>query len=142
MRPAAQTFRDLLVWQRAHQFVLRVYQFTAGFPRQETFRLALQMRRAAVSIAAKIVEGFAKRSKAEKARFLNIAESSLEESRYYLLLTEDLGYGRTEELSSCWKKSAVYSTVLLARSWLLAADLLASRSLVSICEQGYQGRSP
>lgn len=97
-RPAAQTFRDLLVWQKAHQFVLGVYQLTLAFPRQETFGLSLQMRRAAVSIAANIVEGFAKRSKAEKARYLNIAEGSLEESRYYLILSEDLGYGRTQEL--------------------------------------------
>jgi four helix bundle protein len=58
------------------------------------------MRRAGVSIAANIVEGFAKRSKAEKARFLNMAEASLEESRYYLILTEDLGYGVTKELVS------------------------------------------
>jgi four helix bundle protein len=97
-RPAAETFRDLLVWQKAHQFVLGVYQLTTAFPRQETFGLSLQMRRAAVSIAANIAEGFAKRSKAEKARFLNIAEGSLEESRYYLILTNDLGYGKTEEL--------------------------------------------
>lgn len=97
-RQAAQTFRDLLVWQKAHQFVLAVYQLTMAFPRQETFGLSLQMRRAAVSIAANIVEGFAKRSKAEKARYLNIAEGSLEESRYYLILSEDLGYGRTQEL--------------------------------------------
>src|SRR6516164_3791047 len=97
-RPAAQTFRDLLVWQKAHQFVLGVYQLTATFPRQETFGLALQMRRAAVSIAANIAEGFAKRSQAEKARFLNIAEGSLEESRYYLILTEDLGYDQTDSL--------------------------------------------
>ena len=99
-RPAAQTFRDLLVWQKAHQFVLGVYQLTSAFPRQETFGLSLQMRRAGVSIAANIVEGFAKRSKAEKARFLNMAEASLEESRYYLILTEDLGYGVTKELVS------------------------------------------
>ncbi len=51
-RRPAQTFRDLQVWQKAHQFVRRVYEFTAGFPRQETFGLSLQMRRAAVSVAA------------------------------------------------------------------------------------------
>jgi four helix bundle protein len=83
--PATQTFCDLLIWKRAHQFVLGVYQLTAGFPRQETFGLSLQMRRAAMSIAVNIVEGFAKRSKADKTRFLNISEASLEETRYYLI---------------------------------------------------------
>ena len=117
-RPAAQTFRDLLVWQKAHQLVLAVYQLTTAFPRQETFGLALQMRRAAVSIAANIVEGFAKRSKAEKARFLNMAQGSLEESRYYLILTEDLGYGRTEELLKLLEEVSRllhrYATAILA----------------------------
>jgi four helix bundle protein len=54
-RPAAQSFRDLLVWRKAHDFVLAVYAFTAGFPKRETYGLALQMRRAAVSIPANIV---------------------------------------------------------------------------------------
>jgi four helix bundle protein len=94
-RLPAKTFRDLLVWQKAHRFVLAVYQFTGTFPRRETFGLALQARRAAVSIAANIAEGFARRSKLEKARFLNIAEGSLEECRYYLILAQDLGYGDT-----------------------------------------------
>src|SRR6516162_6924739 len=97
-RPPAQTFRDLLVWQKAHQFVLGVYPLTAAFPRQETFGPALQMRRAAVSIAANIAEGFAKRSKAEKGRFLNVAEGSVEESRYFLILAQDLDYGQTQDL--------------------------------------------
>ena len=56
------------------------------------------MRRAAVSIAANIAEGFAKRGKPDKARFMNMAEGSVEESRYYLILAEDLGYGSTETL--------------------------------------------
>lgn len=58
------------------------------------------MRRAAVSIPANIAEGFVKRTKPDKAHYLNIAEGSLEESRYYLVLTRDLGYGSTEELSA------------------------------------------
>ncbi len=58
------------------------------------------MRRAAVSIPANIAEGFAKRTKPDKARYMNIAEGSLEEIRYYLLLAQDLGYGQTEELKA------------------------------------------
>ena len=83
-RPAAHSFRDLVVWQKAHEFVLGVYRLTESFPDREKFGLSHQMRRAAVSIAANIAEGFGKRSQAEKARFLNIAEGSLEECRYYL----------------------------------------------------------
>src|SRR5947209_3400192 len=99
-RPAARSFRDLLVWRKAHEFTLAVYTFTAGFPKAETYGLALQMRRAAVSVPANIAEGFRRRGKPEKARFMNIAEGSLEESRYYLILAKDLGYGDTGSLRS------------------------------------------
>ena len=98
-RPAAQSFRDLVVWQKAHQFVLSVYRLTESFPDREKFGLSHQMRRAAVSMPANIAEGFGKRSQAEKARFLNIAEGSLEECRYYLILAHDLGYGQTDSLT-------------------------------------------
>src|SRR5690349_4674535 len=94
----ARHFQDLLVWQKAHRFVLAVYPLTAQFPKQEIFALALQLRRAAVSIPANIAEGFRRRSRPEKARFMNIAEASLDECRYYLILTADLGYGETAEL--------------------------------------------
>ncbi len=92
MKPA-KTFRDLIVWQKAHQFVLTVYRLTKDFPKSEIYGLTHQLRRAAVSIAANIAEGFRKRTRAEKARFMNIAQGSLEESRYYLILAGDLGYG-------------------------------------------------
>ena len=95
----AKSFRDLVVWRKAHEFVLAIYRFTAAFPKQETYGLASQMRRAAVSIPANIAEGFGKRGKPDKARFMNIAEGSLEESRYYLILAKDLGYGATETLT-------------------------------------------
>jgi four helix bundle protein len=98
VRPAARTFRDLLVWQKAHAFVLGVYALTAEFPKHETYSLSIQMRRAAVSIPANIAEGFRKRGKVDKARFMNTAEGSLEESRYYLILAQDLGYGQTDKL--------------------------------------------
>jgi len=99
-RQPARTFRDLAVWRKAHDFVLAVYTFTAGFPRQETYGLALQMRRAAVSIPANIAEGFRRRGKADKARFMNVAEGSVEECRYFLILASDLGYGDTSSLSA------------------------------------------
>jgi four helix bundle protein len=67
-------------------------------PKQETYGLVSQMRRAAISIPANIAEGFRRRGKPDKARFLNIAEGSLEESRYYLILAQDLGYGDAREL--------------------------------------------
>ncbi len=97
-RAAAKSFRDLLVWRKAHEFVLGAYRYTSGLPQQETYGLALQMRRAAVSIPANIAEGFTRRGKTDKARFMNIAEGSLEESRYYLILAQDLGYGETTAL--------------------------------------------
>jgi four helix bundle protein len=60
MKPA-KTFEDLIVWQKAHQFVLRVYSYTQSFPREEAYALTSQFRRAAISIAANIAEGFKKR---------------------------------------------------------------------------------
>jgi len=97
-RLPAKTFRDLVVWSKSHDFVLGVYKLTAGFPRDETYGLSIQMRRAAVSIPANIAEGFRKRGKADKARFMNMAEGSIEECRYYLILARDLGYGETDTL--------------------------------------------
>jgi four helix bundle protein len=95
-RLAAKTFQDLVVWQKAHQLVLAIYEFTAHFPKSETYGLVPQMRKAAVSIPANIAEGFRRRGKGDKVRFLNTSEASLEESRYYLILSKDLGYGETD----------------------------------------------
>ena len=119
-RPAARSFRDLVVWRKAHEFVLTVYSFTAGFPRQETYGLALQMRRAAVSIPANIAEGFRRRGKADKARFMNLAEGSVEESRYYLILAHDLGYGSTDQLTASLEEVSrllnAYTSAILTSS--------------------------
>ena len=98
MREPAKSFEDLVVWKKAHKFVLEIYQFTAKFPNSELFGLTSQSRRAAVSVPANIAEGFKKKGKADKVRFLNIAQGSLEESRYYLILAKDLGYGETSDL--------------------------------------------
>ncbi len=99
VRPPARTFRDLVVWRKAHAYVLGVYELTAGYPKQETYGLASQMRRAAISVAANIAEGFRKRGKADKVRFMNMAEGSVEESRYYLILTHDLRYGEAHKMA-------------------------------------------
>ena len=97
-RQPAKTFEDLIVWQKAHQFVLSIYDATRNFPKAEIYGLTSQFRRSAVSIPANIAEGFKKRTRPEKHRFLNIAQGSLEESRYYLLLSRDLGYLQTDGL--------------------------------------------
>jgi four helix bundle protein len=94
---AASRFEDLIVWQKAHRFVLDVYRLTRTFPRSEVYGLSSQFRRAAVSIAANIAEGFRKRGKPDKLRFFNMAQGSVEECRYYLILTADLQYGDVAE---------------------------------------------
>jgi four helix bundle protein len=88
----------VVVWQKAHQFVLATYHYSAGFPKSETYGLTSQFRRAAISIAANIAEGFRRRGVHEKVRFMNIAQASVEECRYYLILARDLEYGRDESL--------------------------------------------
>ncbi len=97
-RPAAKCFEDLVVWQKAHQFVLSIYRMSADFPKNELYGLTSQLRRAAVSIPANIAEGFKRRTRAEKARFMNIAQGSLEECRYYLILIKDLHLADSAEL--------------------------------------------
>jgi four helix bundle protein len=97
-RNPAKTFEDLIVWQEAHEFVLGVYRFTDSFPKSELYGLTSQLRRAAVSIAANIAEGFKKTGKADKARFFNTSQGSIEECRYYLVLSRDLNYGDPKDL--------------------------------------------
>jgi four helix bundle protein len=97
MEPA-KSFEDLKLWQRAHQFVLAVYAYTSTFPREEMYGLRQQFRRAAVSIAANIAEGFKKRSKRDKANYMNISQGSLEECKYFVVLSRDLGFGENNHL--------------------------------------------
>lgn len=87
-----KTFRDLKVWQKAHELVLEVYRITEKFPDRERFGLISQMRRSVVSVPANIAEGFKRRSDREFKQFINIASASLEESKYYLILSLDLKY--------------------------------------------------
>jgi four helix bundle protein len=97
-RPPAKYFQDLIVWQKAHEFVLLIYRYGESFPKNELYGLTSQVRRSAVSVPSNIAEGFKKKTKPDKVRFLNIAQGSLEECRYYLILAKDLGYGETSKL--------------------------------------------
>ena len=91
MQPS-RSFQSLLVWQKSHEFVLDIYRCSAGFPKHEMFSLTSQLRRAAVSIPANIAEGYRKESHLDNARFLNIAQGSLEECRYYIILAPEFEY--------------------------------------------------
>jgi len=100
IRKPARTFEDLIVWQKAHQFVLSVYKVTKYFPKTEIYGLISQLRRTSISIAANIAEGFKKKGKADKIHFLNISQGSAEEARYYLILSRDLKYTSIKLLMS------------------------------------------
>ena len=97
MAPKIETFEDLVVWKKTHALVLEIYRMTRDYPKDEKFSLVSQMRRAAVSIAANIAEGFKKRTLRDKSNFYNISQGSLEELRYYLILSADLGYLKPNE---------------------------------------------
>jgi four helix bundle protein len=92
MNGAVRTFRDVLAWRRAHELVVAVYRLSAAVPREELFGLTAQMRDSAVSVPANVAEAFGRSTAADKARILNIAQGSLEELKYYLVLASDLGY--------------------------------------------------
>ena len=87
-----QSFKEVYAWQKAHAFVVNVYQATKSYPQYERFGLCSQFQRAAVSIPANIAEGYRRDGMNDKLRFLNIAQGSLEECRYYILLSYDLNY--------------------------------------------------
>ncbi|QOI96954.1 MAG: four helix bundle protein [Flammeovirgaceae bacterium] len=93
-----KSFEELIVWQKAHQFVLSVYEVTKFFPKEEQFGLSSQFRRASVSIASNIAEGYSKRGIKDKLRFFNISQGSASECRYYLRLTKDLKFADVTQL--------------------------------------------
>lgn len=85
-----KNFRDLQVWQKAHQLTLAVYRRTATFPPDERYGLTTQLRRASASIAANLAEGCGRNGDAELARYCSIAMGSASELEYHLLLAHDL----------------------------------------------------
>lgn len=107
-----QTFQNILAWQKAYDFVLDVYKYTKSFPESEKYGLMSQFRRAAVSIIANIAEGYKKMGKADKLRFMNISQGSLEECRCYVILSRDLGYIYNEVYNILYSKIEEASKLL------------------------------
>ncbi len=100
MTQNSKSFRELLVWQKAHAFALAVYRLTDSFPPIERYGLSAQLRRAAGSIGANVVEGYRRRTNPDKLRFYNTAQGSADECLYHLILAHDLGFADTGQLQS------------------------------------------
>jgi four helix bundle protein len=93
-----KAYRRLVVWQKADELAYQVYCATKQFPADERFGLVSQMRRASVSVAANIVEGYTCSSRKERRRFYQIARSSLAELEYFIdFVCERLGYMTQEQ---------------------------------------------
>lgn len=111
-----ESWRDLLVWQKAHAATLEVYRLTRSFPADERFRLVDQLCRAAASVPTNMAEGKGRGSLAEFRQFLIIARGSVEETRYLLLLAKDLGLIALEahlELESRYTEISKMTNALL-----------------------------
>ena len=108
-----KTFQDFLVWQKAHQFVLRIYKITKLFPYEEKFGLTSQLRRSASSITANIAEGY-KKSRKDFVRFLDISQGSLEESKNYLILAKDLEYLQESDFHNLFELSSEVGRMVFA----------------------------
>ena len=118
-RSRAEKFQDLIVWQKAHEFVLGVYKYCEKFPKDEVYCLTSQLRRASISIPANIAEGFKKKGIKDKLRYYNISQGSLAEVEYYLILSKDLEYGDTSKLdiliTEVSKLLTAYSKAILSK---------------------------
>jgi four helix bundle protein len=95
-----ESYRDLKVWQRAIEMTLAIYRVTTGFPKEELFGLTSQIRRAGVSVASNIAEGYGRGSKGEYRQFLATARGSNLEVQTQLFLATELGYGNPAQLKT------------------------------------------
>src|SRR5262249_38640739 len=109
-----QSFKDLVVWQRAIQLTTEIYRLTASFPRSEQFGLVSQMRRASVSIASNIAEGWGRSTKGEYRLFLGHARGSNCELQTQLIIANSLGFGDNVSHEQLQKTSAEVSRMLIA----------------------------
>ena len=118
--PPTYSFERIIAWQKAHTFVLYVYEVTKLFPSEEKFGLTSQFRRAAVSIEANIAEGYKKLGRQDKLRFMNFAQGSLEECRDYIILSRDLEYIAMEQYQQLHTKIEEASKLLNAYCYGIA----------------------
>ncbi len=109
-----QNYKDLKVWERAHEFTLRVYEITNLFPKEEIYSLTSQIRRASSSIPANIAEGCGKNSQLAFAKFLNISLGSANEAENYLILSKDLKYLKIEDYDILIKTINEIKAMLIA----------------------------
>ena len=94
-----QHYSKLLVWQRSHRLVVEVYRATKGFPLEERYGVTSQLRRAVISVPTNIAEGSKRAAARDYAHFLNIAQGSLAETEYLILLCRDLSFLKPSEAS-------------------------------------------
>ena len=95
-----ESYRDLKVWQRAIQMTLAIYRLTTSFPKEEVFSLTSQIRRASVSVASNIAEGYGRGFKGEYKQFLAMARGSNLEVQTQLFIATELGYGNPAQLKT------------------------------------------
>ena len=100
-----QSFTDLEVWKEGHSLVISVYQFTASFPKSETYSLVDQMRRAASSVTANIAEGWGRQTYKERIQFCYLAQGSLTELKNFLLIARDIGYLKKQSFDELAKQA-------------------------------------
>ena len=116
------SYRDLVVWQRAVDLSVSVYQLTGEFPRQEIYGITSQMRRAAVSIASNIAEGYGRSTRKEYRNFLGIAHGSALELQTQIAIAKKLGFGKTELLEKTENTSEEVGKMIWAIQKKLDAD--------------------
>lgn len=115
-------FRELKVWQKAHQLTLAVYRTTAAFPREELYGLTSQLRRAGSSIAANLAEGCGRNGDMEFARFCSMAMGSASELEYHLLLAKDLKLIKPVDYQELNQQATELKRMLTALMQKLRAD--------------------
>jgi four helix bundle protein len=119
-----RSFEELEVWQKAHHLALETYRVTDKFPDRERYGIVSQVRRSAASVPLNIAEGFGRRTTKELLQFLVNANGSLEETRYFLISSRDLGYLSKERFEELGKQCTSVAQMISALSRSLKSRVL------------------